>query len=88
MRQSLFPSAAFTDEELDYTPVTSAPYFDSTCGIRVFQQDEMSDAIERMEKEFKKFSPREYVLENLSLDGQAKKFLELYEKHFSLDLEK
>lgn len=85
--QSLFQGASFIQEELDYEGVTSAPYFDDSCGIRIFHASELSDSIEQMELLYSQFSPRAYVLKNLSLDGQAKKFLELYEKYFQLSFQ-
>lgn len=87
LRQSIFPGASFIEDELDYLWVTSAPYFDDSCGIRIFHASELPYSIGKMEVWYSQFSPREYVLRNLSLDGQAKKFLELYEKHFQLSFQ-
>jgi hypothetical protein len=35
-----------------------------------------------MEKNYKKFTPREYIINNLSLKKQAKDFIDLYDKHY------
>ena len=37
-----------------------------------------------MEDTWKNFNPRQYILENLSLDKQAKELINLYEKYFNI----
>ncbi len=74
----------FTDEEMNFEEATSAPYFSSECGILVTSESELSTAVETMEKEYAKFNPRTYILENLSLKNQALAFLSLFEKHYGL----
>ncbi len=73
----------FTGEESVF-PATSAEYFDSRCGIKIKQLKELPSALDRMEKEWKAFNPREYILQSLSLEKQAKDFVEIYQKHFGL----
>ncbi len=63
---------------------TSAPYFDSSCGIKVKEIDQLPSAIDHMENDWQNFSPREYILKNLSLEKQAKDFLGIYEKYWGL----
>lgn len=75
---------AFTDEEFHYAPVTAAPYFDTSCWIRVLRREELSEGIGMMESQWTEFTPRIYIEKNLSLSGQAKKFIELYDKHYHL----
>lgn len=71
-------------EEKDYKDTTSAEYFDGRCGVKIKNLININSAIEKMESGFNGFSPREYILENLSLEGQAKKLINLYEKHFNM----
>ena len=73
--------------EKDFKDTTSAEYFDDRCGIKIKDLGELSGAIERMESSFKEFEPRQYILENLSLGGQARKLLGFYEKYFNLSYE-
>ena len=66
--------------------VTSAPYFDETCGIKITDLSQLKHSIEFMMDNLKGFAPREYVLHNLSLEGQARAFVKLWE-HWGLTLE-
>jgi len=66
------------DRSLWDFPATAAPYFDASCGLRFTSGAELENALERMLEEWPSFSPRQYVLENLSLEGQARRFVELW----------
>jgi hypothetical protein len=74
-------------EERDYKNTTSAEYFDTRCGIKINDFSELGSAIDKMETNLTVFEPRQYILEHLSLEGQARKFLGFYEKHFRLSYE-
>ena len=63
---------------------TSIPYFDDRCGIVLKDIANMDKSLDIMEKEYRKFSPRDFILENLDAEKQARKFLDLYEKYFNL----
>jgi hypothetical protein len=65
--------------ELDGVPVTAAPYFAGTCGRRASRFDNVGAIAEDMLVQRSKFAPREYVQANLSLEGQARRFVELWE---------
>lgn len=67
------------DEENRNIPATAAPYFDDSCGIKIQELTRIEEAMEFMLNNLKHFSPREFVLRNLSLEGQARKLIELYE---------
>ncbi len=72
-------------EELDYSKwVTSAEYFDHTCGLKIKSKQEIKSSICYMEKNYNSFSPRKYILKNLSLEKQARDFIKLFEKHYWL----
>ena len=72
--------------ELDRVPVTAAPYFDEACGRRAGSLDEVGAVAEDMLLRRSSFSPREYVRANLSLEGQARRFVALWE-YFGLTFE-
>lgn len=61
---------------------TSAPYFDERCGIILKDIDLIDENIEKMENSFSQFNPRNYILENLGLEEQARKFVKFYEMNF------
>jgi hypothetical protein len=76
--------AYFIKQENDYTDTTTAPYFDQTCGIKVQNMQEMVRALDTMESSWHTYRPREFILRNLSLEKQARDFVDLYQKHFGL----
>lgn len=68
---------AFNEQENKF-PVTSAPYFDDTCGVRITRIEHLKDSILEMEERWREFKPRDYILQNLSLEKQAKALLAFY----------
>lgn len=78
--------AVFNKAENDYTDTTSAPYFGDRCGFKIMEVNQLENAIGTMEDIWAKFMPRQYVLENLNLEKQAKDLLLIYETHFGLSL--
>ncbi|MFH1454838.1 MAG: hypothetical protein ABIF22_00725 [bacterium] len=78
-------SSFFTKEESAYKNVTVAPYFSDDCGIKIYDLDEIDKTIDYMENNFLRFLPRKYIIENLSLEKQARDFLNLYEKYFNIN---
>jgi len=71
----------FTEDEKMF-PTTAAPYFDARCGVRITGASGLADAIARMEKSWPEFAARSYVAENLSLEGQARELIALFERHW------
>jgi len=74
----------YTPEELAYTNTTSAEYFDERCGIKTKIKDEIESSIEKMETDWNTFSPRQYILENLGLEKQARELLYLFTTYFNI----
>jgi hypothetical protein len=62
-------------------PATSVPYFDARCGERFVGVDDFDEKLTTfLEKiDASVYSPREYVKENLSLQGSAERFLSFFE---------
>ena len=60
-------------------PVTTVPYWDGRCGDRVFSADDLRRQLPEFLARATEgaFEPREFVLENLSLEKQAREFLAL-----------
>ncbi len=81
-------SKIYSANESAYTNVTSAPYFSIDCGIITKEQSEIISSIEKMELDWKNFEPREYVKNNLSIEKQAKDFINLFDKHCGISYEK
>ena len=60
--------------------VTSTPYWDERCGFKVYNKDEFLTAKNYMEtSDLSHFKPREFVLENLSVQACLKKWEDVFE---------
>ncbi len=72
-----FPSYPFADT-LRSIRVTSAPYFDNRCGIKIHEMSQLPEALDHLVDSTAEFTPRDYVLENLSLERQARHLINLF----------
>lgn len=63
-----------------HLPGTAAPFFDEQCGLRIDDLREFPHALERMQDGLGGFRPRDYVVENLSLEKQAREFVALWDR--------
>lgn len=80
--------SSLTEEELNFSDwVTSAEYFDESCWIKIKEKEKLKENIEYMEKNYQNFKPRDYILNNLSLEKQARDFIELFNKHYWITFE-
>ncbi len=84
---SISGGGEFTSDEAAYPNASAAPYFDDRCGKKIWDFSDFPSAIDYMEREWRSFKPRSFVVENLSLEKQAKDLVLLYEKHFGLRYE-
>ena len=58
-------------------PATTIPYWDERCGEYFYNIDEIEDKFNSFLNKLNTYKPREYVLENLSMEICEKKFIEL-----------
>ncbi|WP_293572733.1 hypothetical protein [Phaeobacter sp.] len=61
---------------------SSVPYFDARCGL-TFRISTLEEQLDRFMAARDSYRPRDYVLENLSLEQGARRFLTLYESLLS-----
>jgi hypothetical protein len=73
-------------DKVIFEPVTSVPYWDERCGCRFYDADDFAanwqlfwDGVE-----IGSFKPRDYVLENLTLEESAQKYLKLTQQFDSV----
>src|SRR5207244_10387755 len=72
--------------DLDFAAVdapvaaTSAPYFDSRCGVKAAMPDDLCEAIDVMQETWRSYAPRQFVIEELSLERQARAFVDLWSR--------
>jgi hypothetical protein len=64
------------------TPASSVPYFDERCGATFRDLNSFREKFDRFWEKVteKKYAPREYVLENLTLEKSAGRMLEIVNK--------
>lgn len=58
---------------------TSAPYWSDECGIKVFNLQEAQEKFDYFLNNIDNYNPREYIVNNLSLELQSKKLIESFE---------
>jgi hypothetical protein len=79
-RAGYWQDPSYYPHRVQYTPVTSVPYWDDRCGEKFATiedfKNKLSDFISKRNKN--KFMPRNYVLENLSLEVSTQKYLDIY----------
>jgi hypothetical protein len=75
-----YPLSYAFPQRLKSFRTTSAPYFDSRCGIVIDNWQSLSPALDKMQDSWRDFQPREFVRENLSLELQASRFVNFFEE--------
>jgi glycosyltransferase involved in cell wall biosynthesis len=69
----------FYPDRVKFGPVTSVPYWDDRCGVKFGSAEEFSERLnlfmERLQQN--DFFPRDYILENLTLEKCARQYVEI-----------
>jgi hypothetical protein len=60
-------------------PATTIPYWDSRCGEYFYDEEELENTFNLFISKLDTYKPREYILENLSMECCEKKFINLIE---------
>jgi hypothetical protein len=68
----------FPENGMDF-PATACPYFDQTCGLRINDLSQLKESLQFMLDCMNNFNPRNFIIDNLSLEGQATSFIRLWE---------
>lgn len=72
----------FNKLQLDFIEATTAPYFNSNCGIIFKDEAELEINLDKFLTSLNNFSPRSYVMKNLSDTKQAQELINIYIKHY------
>lgn len=64
--------------KVKYQPVSSVPYWDDRCGIIFTNTADFKDKLTMFLSNIDEFKPRDYILENLTLEKCAEKYLQIY----------
>jgi hypothetical protein len=65
-------------EKVKYEPVSSVPYWDERCGRKFSGASDFNVELKEFLLKLDEFAPRNYILENLTIEGCAEKYLEIY----------
>ncbi len=63
-----------------YQPVSSVPYWDERCGIKFTGASDFKDQLATFLNSLNVFKPREYILENLTLEKCAEQYSQIYKQ--------
>ena len=79
-RGGFWQDPEFYPQRVNFSPVTSVPYWSDQCGLRFKNITTFAKSLDQFVKNLnkKKFKPRKYVYENLNLKLSAKKYLDIY----------
>ena len=78
-RGGFWQDPVYYPDRVKFEPVSSVPYWDDRCGIKFQTIQEFPDKLEVFLGRLKSgdFSPRDYILENLTLEKCAQEYLEI-----------
>jgi hypothetical protein len=65
-------------DKVKYTPVSSVPYWDERCGIKFTDAHDFKGKLQTFLTTIDDFEPRNYILENLTLEACAESYLAIY----------
>jgi hypothetical protein len=65
-------------DKVKYQSVSSVPYWDERCGMKFTNADDFKEKLQLFSNKLNSFKPRDYILENLTLEICAEKYLEIY----------
>lgn len=71
---------SYYPHQVRFAPVSSVPYWDERCGVKFSDAEEFPGKLEEfIEKQRRReFAPRDYILENLTLEKCAEAYLKIY----------
>jgi hypothetical protein len=76
-RRGYWQDPTYYPDKVKFEPVTSVPYWDDRCGRTFEHTDEFAAEWDRFWEEYRgsRFSPRNYILETLTLERSARHYL-------------
>ena len=63
-----------------FIPATTIPYWDERCGEYFYERDEFEPVFDTFIQKIETYQPRQYILENVSIDVCEKKFIEMIKR--------
>lgn len=65
-------------EKVKYQPVSSVPYWDERCGVKFTSAEQFSEKLVFFLNNLNEFRPRDYIMENLTLEICAQKYVDIF----------
>lgn len=79
-RGGCWQDPSYYPEKVKFAPVSSVPYWDKRCGLKFKDVEDfpsrLSEFLDKLDRYA--FSPREYILENLTLEKSAQHYLKIF----------
>lgn len=66
--------------EVKFGPVSSVPYWDERCGLKFQDINHFDAALTGFLAKLETFTPRQYIMENLTLEQCAKHYISIYQQ--------
>ncbi|MEE3715176.1 hypothetical protein V2H45_00290 [Tumidithrix elongata RA019] len=81
-RGGFWQDPSYFPHKVKFAPVSSVPYWDDTCGLKFKDIQEFSTQLDNFLYQLKhqQFTPRNYILENLTLENCADRYIKILEK--------
>jgi glycosyltransferase involved in cell wall biosynthesis len=81
-RGGFWQDPAYYPHKVRFSPVSSVPYWDERCGLKFKDAEEFPSKLEEfLDLSFEgKFAPRNYIMDNLTLEKSARRYLEIYKQ--------
>jgi hypothetical protein len=76
-RGGYWQDPAYYPDKVKYEPVSSAPYWDDRCGLKFKDARDFEEKLNLFINQLDNFHPRDYILENLTLEKCAEKYLSI-----------
>ncbi|AMR31817.1 hypothetical protein A0256_10490 [Mucilaginibacter sp. PAMC 26640] len=77
-RGGYWQDPAYYPHRVKYGPVSSVPYWDERCGIKFENARDFETQLQVFQSKLAEFKPRNYVLENLTMEHCAELYLRIY----------
>lgn len=79
-RGGYWQDPSYYPNKVKFEPVSSVPYWDNRCGLKFTNINEFAEKLDAFLKMISVFKPRDFILENLTLEICAEKYLAIYKQ--------
>jgi hypothetical protein len=81
-RSGFWQDPSYFPQKVKFAPVSSVPYWDERCGVKFKDISEFPTRLEEFLDKLNcnKFAPRDYILENLTLEICARRYVKILEE--------